>query len=326
MQPQRTTAGMIAGDPLALDFIRHLQTERNDSQHTIAAYSRDVGQFAAFAFGENALPPFDWTSISRDAARAFLVALSHSEAEPGTIRRKLSALRTFYKFMVRENHLENNPFAGLRGPKMKRGLPDVLSEQEVAQLLDANTPPEYDSVAESTELPKRYVALRDSALLELLYSTGARVGEAAALRVGDVDFSGGFAKVFGKGRKERLCPIGRPARKAIDRMLEMSSRVFGEKETLSQDSPLFRNARGGRLTTRSMERLMKRCMAKAGIPGDFTPHALRHSFATHMLDAGADLRAVQELLGHASLSTTQIYTHISVEHLRRVYHTSHPRA
>lgn len=326
MHSERTAAEMIAGDPVSSDFIRYLETERNDSKHTIAAYSRDIGQFAAFAFGEDASPPYDWISITRDAARSFLVGLSQTEAEPGTIRRKLSALRTFFKFILRENQITNNPFAGLRGPKMNRAIPDVLSEQEVAQLLDANTPPEHDDLAESNELPRRYIALRDSALLELLYSTGARVGEAAALRIGDVDSAAGVAKVFGKGRKERLCPIGSPALKAINRMLEMSCRVFGEKETLSHDSPLFRNARGGRLTTRSMERLMKSCMAKAGIPGDFTPHALRHSFATHMLDAGADLRAVQELLGHSSLSTTQIYTHVSVDHLRRVYHTSHPRA
>ena len=300
------------------NFLNYLENERNDSTHTSVAYSRDLGQFASFVFGENCAPPYDWISVTRETARAFLVELSQSEAEPATVRRKLSALRTFYRYLIREGFVIENPFAELRGPKMKRNIPGILSEQEVEQLLNANTPSGDDSAVEDEDLMKHYAALRDCAILEFLYSTGARVGEAAALHVSDIDFAHGFVRVLGKGRKERLCPLGRPALNALNRMLSVSSRVFSEKETPSPESPLFRNTRGGRLTTRSMERIMKTCLTQGGIPGNFTPHALRHSFATHMLNAGADLRAVQELLGHASLSTTQIYTRVSVISVSRL--------
>ena len=317
----------LAGDPLAESFVRHLETERNDSPNTRLGYQRDLGQFAVFAFGPDARPPFDWISLTRVRARAFLVALSRAEAEAATVRRKLSALRTFYRFLIRDGHLRENPFAGLRGPKLHRELPDVLSVREVETLLEKTAPPDgfEEGSADAKRLLDRYLALRDSAVLELLYSTGARVGEAAGLHIGDIEFAQAFAKVLGKGRKERLCPLGRPALAALQRLLESAARVWGA-DTCKPAEPLFRNWRGGRLTPRSIERLMTKCLAAAGIPGGYSPHALRHSFATHLLDAGADLRAVQELLGHASLSTTQIYTHISVDHLRRAYHAAHPRA
>lgn len=316
----------ISGDPLAETFVRHMTTECNDSGNTVIGYLRDIGQFAQFAFGEEAKPPFDWTRINRNTGRAFLVGLSRADAEPTTVRRKLSALRTFFKFLIRDGYTKENPFSGLRGPRMHRELPEVLTVNEVGDLLGKNSPPEFErEAADDKELESRYLALRNSAVLELLYSTGARVGEAAGLSVSDIDFSQACIKVLGKGRKERICPLGRPALKALNRMLEAARRSWGAA-SISAREPVFRNWKGTRLTTRSMERLMKKCMTAAGIPGDYSPHALRHSFATHLLDAGADLRAVQELLGHESLSTTQIYTHVSVEHLRRVYHTSHPRA
>lgn len=317
----------LSGDPLAEAFARHLETERNDSPNTRLGYQRDLGQFSVFAFGSDARPPYDWIALTRATARAFLVSLSRAEAAPGTIRRKLSALRTFYRFLIRDGYLRENPFAGLRGPKPSRELPDVLTVREVETLLEKTAPPPdfEDGSADAKRLLDRYLALRDSAVLELLYSTGARVGEAAGLRIGDIDFAQACAKVFGKGRKERLCPLGRPAIAALQRMLSSATRVWGG-EAVKPAEPLFRNWKGGRLTPRSIERLMTKCLAAAGIPGDYSPHALRHSFATHLLDAGADLRAVQELLGHASLSTTQIYTHVSVDHLRRVYHDTHPRA
>ncbi len=316
----------IAGDTLTGLFVRHMKTERNDSENTVLGYVRDIGQFAQFAFGEEAKPSFDWTSITRNTGRAFLAGLSRAEAEPATVRRKLSAMRTFFKFLIREGFIKENPFAGLRGPRMRRDLPDVLTVNEITDLLERNTPAEFEREATSDkELETRYLDLRNAAILELLYSTGARVGEAAELSLEDIDFSQACIKVFGKGRKERICPLGRPAIKALNRMLEAARRVWGTVSTAPQE-PLFRNWKGTRLTTRSIERLMKKCLTTAGIPGNYSPHALRHSFATHLLDAGADLRAVQELLGHESLSTTQIYTHVSVDHLRRVYHTSHPRA
>ncbi len=316
----------ITGDTLTDLFIRHMKTERNDSENTVLGYVRDIGQFAQFAFGEDAKPPFDWTCITRNTARAFLSGLSRAEAEPTTVRRKLSAMRTFYKFLIREGLVRENQFAGLRGPRMRRDLPTVLTVNEITDLLERNTPAEFEREATSDkELEARYLDLRNAAVLELLYSTGARVGEAAGLSLKDIDFSQACIKVFGKGRKERICPLGRPAIKALNRMLEAARRIWDTASAAPQE-PVFRNWKGTRLTTRSIERLMKKCITAAGIPGDYSPHALRHSFATHLLDAGADLRAVQELLGHESLSTTQIYTHVSVDHLRRVYHTSHPRA
>ncbi len=303
-----------------------MKTERNDSGNTVIGYRRDIGQFAQFAFGEEAKPPFDWTSITRNTGRSFLVGLSRAEAEPTTVRRKLSAMRTFFKFLIRDGYAKENPFSGLRGPRMHRELPDVLTVNEVRNLLEKNSPPEFQhEAADVHELEARYLAQRNSAVLELLYSTGARVGEAAGLSIKDVDFAQGCIKVFGKGRKERICPLGKFAIQALNRMFDACRRNWGVASTAASE-PVFRNWKGTRLTTRSIERLMKTCMTSAGIPGDYSPHALRHSFATHLLDAGADLRAVQELLGHESLSTTQIYTHVSVEHLRRVYHTSHPRA
>jgi len=324
IEPSRITT--LSGDPLIHSFTRFMETERNDSPNTIHGYLSDLGQFAEFAFGTDTPHPFDWLSITRNAGRAFLAELTRADAAPTTVRRKLSALRTFYTFLIREGHLQDNPFAGLRGPRMSRQLPDVLTALEVADLLDKNTPPSFEkSTSSARELKARYLALRNVAVLELLYSTGARVGEAASLNIQDIDCSQASVKVFGKGRKERICPLGKPALQALNRMLE-NTRLNWGKDAIAPQEPLFRNWKGTRLTTRSIERLMKTCLLNAGIPGDYSPHALRHSFATHLLDAGADIRAVQELLGHESLSTTQIYTHVSVEHLRRVYHTSHPRA
>ncbi len=323
-EASRITA--LAGDPLADAFVRFMNTERNDSPHTIVGYLRDLGQFATFAFDLDAPPPLPWPSVSRATGRAFLAGLARAEAEPTTVRRKLSALRSFYAFLHRQGHVKENPFAGLRGPRMRRELPDVLTVIEVTDLIEKNTPPgEEPDGTRATSPAAHYLACRNPALLEFLYSTGARVSEAAGLNIRQIDVSQSSVQVLGKGRKERLCPLGRPAIRALQRMFEAAAGEWG-REATAPDQPVFRNWKGSRLTTRSMERIMKACLLQAGIPGDFSPHALRHSFATHLLDAGADLRAVQELLGHESLSTTQIYTHVSVDHLRRVYHDAHPRA
>ncbi|MCL1910178.1 MAG: tyrosine-type recombinase/integrase [Kiritimatiellaeota bacterium] len=298
--------------------------ERDDSSHTLDAYTRDLTQFAAFVFGETAKPPFAWEKIGLAEGRAFFGALAAEEnLEPASIRRKLSAVKSFYKFLVREGVVRESPFVALRGPKLKRGLPKVLTQTEVMDLLETTKPD--DSLIDSLSPTDGYIALRDSAVLELLYSAGARVGEVAALTVGAVDFDGGCVVVMGKRRKERACPLGKPALDALRKMLGASATLFGA-DSIAAKAPLFRNWRGTKLTARSVERLMNTRLAAAGIPGDFSPHSLRHSFATHLLDAGADLRAVQELLGHENLSTTQIYTHVSVERLKEVYHQTHPRA
>jgi integrase/recombinase XerC len=260
-------------------------------------------------------------------ARQFLVAFHRAGCAPATTRRKLAALRTFYRFLIREELLGKNPFSGLRGPRRAFGLPIVLNEGQVASLLAAPGR-ELESLQADAAggLPPEavYARLRDAALLEVLYSTGGRVTEVAGLRLDRVNLTDGVARVLGKGRKERLCVLGRPARAALGRALEFAERLW--PEAAARDGVLFRNLQGGVLTPRSIERNLKHWLAAAGLPDAITPHKLRHSFATHLLNAGADLRSVQELLGHASLSTTQIYTHVSIERLKEVYRKSHPRA
>ena len=255
-------------------------------------------------------------------------------------------MRSFYRFLIREGTVKNNPFTGLSMPKMGRRLPKVLTVEQMLALLNAPRELHEASVAaaakrkvpegEAAEGAARraafaeYAAVRDTAILELMYSTGMRIAELCGLRERRLDLVGGVALVLGKGRKERMCPIGGPAvvamRRALDARAEIRPHLPPPKGgTRGAPSPLFLNKLGGALTPRSVERSFKRWLAWAGLDSRLTPHALRHSFATHMLDAGADLRSVQELLGHASLSTTQIYTHVSVERLKQEYRKAHPR-
>lgn len=314
----------LARDPLAAAFGDHLSGEKNYSKNTVSAYLRDLGQFAHFQFGD-AEPPFDWTSADRFAVRAFLVECGGAGEAPASVRRKLSSLRTFYRFLVREEIVETNPCGAIRGPKLGRNLPQILSQEQIDNLIRAPLEALGRADGGRPEIPDAYAAWRDSALFEFLYGTGARVAEAAAATVRDVDFSTGAVRLFGKGSKERLSAIGATAIDALRQALSFADALWGDGRAV--DAPLFRNLRDGRpLTTRSMERAMKRWLCAVGLPPALTPHKLRHSFATHMLDAGADLRSVQELLGHASLSTTQIYTHVTIERLREIYESAHPRA
>ena len=321
--PNRADA---AGDGAVARFVRYLRAERDASDHTVSGYVQDVGQFAAFVWPSAVKPPFDWRQPAREQARGFLVAFHKNGWSPRTTRRKLASLRAFYRFLGREGLADANPFAGLRGPRAGRSLPEVLGLKDVEKLLAA---PLADLEARrqkngGAEPVAEYSALRDAAIFEVLYSTGCRISEIAALRWGDIRFGQGTTIVEGKGRKQRLCVLGAPAMQALRALREKAGAVWpdlaGDKERL------FLNARGGALTTRSIERQLKKWLAAAGLPADVTPHKLRHSFATHMLDAGADLRSVQEMLGHASLSTTQIYTHVSVERLKDEYRRAHPRA
>ena len=315
----------IAEDPCVKHFLRYIENERNASEHTSTCYLADIAQFAGFV-PEDKDGGLQWSRADRFSARKFLVSFQKTGMNPATTRRKLSALRSFYRFLVRENYAENNPFGGLRGPKKDSVLPDVLSVREVERLLSA--PLRNDGGrGRAAELLKKddrndYARLRDAALLETLYSTGARVSEIAGVDEKDLDFLSGVVTVRGKGKKMRMCPIGNPASKSLRKMIEKGHSIWSG----SRGGAVFLNLRGGRLTTRSMERIMKRYLVSAGLKPSVSPHILRHSFATHMLDAGADLRSVQELLGHSSLSTTQIYTHVSVERLKKVYDESHPRA
>ncbi len=317
----------LADDPHAAAFSRFLQHERDASEHTSAAYLQDLAQFAACAFGPATPPPFDWAAADRFKVRGFLVACQKGGAAPATTRRKLASVRSFYTFLIREGSVERNPCAGLRGPRQERRLPDILTVEQVAALLNAPLEELKQRQERSGEPPpplEAYAAWRDTAIFEVLYSTGARISEVAALTLELVDLESGVVRLLGKGRKERLGALGRPAREAAGQALAFAELIW--PTAADSQVPLFRNLRGGTLTTRSIERQMKRWLAAAGLPARLTPHKLRHSFATHLLEAGADLRSVQELLGHASLSTTQIYTHVTVERLKTIYQQSHPRA
>ncbi len=327
VKEQAPVAGAIANDPAVAQFLRHLRAERNASDHTLAAYVADIRQFCALTWGEGTPPPFPWKSPDRYAARRFLAGFQKAGRAPATASRKMSSLRSLYRFMVREGLVRNNPFSGLRQPKPRRRLPHVLSAEEMLRLLEAparlgNTSsrsgPRADAFA-------RYARLRDTAILELLYSTGMRIAELCGLTEARIDLISGTVLVRGKGRKERLCPVGRPAIRALQTALDERDAWAGSFSN-QQSRPVFLNQRGGALTPRSVERSLKKYLRAADLDPAMTPHALRHSFATHLLDAGADLRSVQELLGHASLSTTQIYTHVSVERLQQEYTKAHPRA
>lgn len=307
-------------------FVAYLRAERNASEHTIANYLMDIRQFIALTWGENAPPPCAWKRVDRFAARGFLVHHQKTGKEATTSRRKLSSLRSFFKFMLREEMVSLNPFSGLVLPKLPRYLPKVLSVDEVGRLLNAPFLERIDKAEPGNKAWDTYARDRDVAILEVLYTTGARLNEIAALAENQVDLLSGVLKVRGKGKKERICPLGNPAIKALRRALQARDNIWLSLGKSGRPPALFLNKWGGRLTPRSIERMMKKYLISAGLNPDLSPHALRHSFATHLLDAGADLRSVQELLGHANLSTTQIYTHISVERLREVYDQAHPKA
>ena len=311
-------------DPGLAHFIQYLRAEKNASEHTVASYLIDLRQFIAMQWGPEAGPPFRWSEVDRFAARRFLVSQQKAGREATTTRRKLSAMRSFFRFLVREEYVKANPFTGVTMPRRARTLPEVMSIEEVARLLDApdHAVPEDGASGAWTE----FVRSRDTAILEMLYSTGMRLRELTGLRDEQVDLLSGTVVVRGKGRKERLCPLGNPAIKAVRRYLEHRDVALMGWGKGGRAKAVFLNKFGGPLSPRSVERLMKKYLILANLNEDRSPHALRHSFATHLLDAGADLRSVQELLGHASLSTTQIYTHVSIERLKEVYEKTHPRS
>ena len=319
-------------DPAVAAFVRYLRSERQASAHTVSAYVKDISQFAHHAWG-GLPPPFDWSGVDRYMARGFVVALQQAGCAATSTRRKISSARSFYDFMIRDGYLDSSPFDGVRGPRLPRHLPGVLTVEQVATLLaapmkafarDRKAASDGAARTEQDELLALYAAWRDTAILETLYSTGARISEAMGLVRGRIDLKRGVAIVLGKGRKERLCALGEPACDALSQALDLSAMLW--PKTRDANSEVFRNLRGGPLTPRSVEREMKRWLSEAGLPPDYSPHKLRHSFATHLLDAGADLRNVQEMLGHASIATTQIYTHLTVERLRETYDKAHPRA
>jgi integrase/recombinase XerC len=289
-------------------FARWLISEKGYSKHTVTGYGRDLREFS------ETLPtgtgPGD---VGGTEIRNYVSGLL-GRNNPATVSRKLSALRTFFRFLKRENLVSNDPLLGITGPRMGRSIPVFLTVDEVFSLLDAPVPGDA------------FMA-RDRAILELLYSTGIRVAELVSRDFHDLDFDHEMLRVRGKGNKERLVPVGRPAMEAIqkwlpDRQLMLARRL--EQGKRADTGALFLNSRSGRLTTRSVERFVRKYAERCNLQQQVTPHALRHSFATHLLEMGADLRSVQELLGHASLSTTQRYTHLTIDHLTEVYDKSHP--
>ncbi len=286
-------------------FFIYLTDERNLSPHTTAAYLRDLREFQSFLERHGGSGKEALTRLDSLLLRRYLAEL-HKRNQRTSIARKLSTLRTFFRYLVREGQLPTNPAEGLSTPKLNHYLPKTLSVDEATALMERG----YGSTL---------LDLRDRAIVELFYSSGLRVSELTGLDVGSLDLREKLVRVLGKGRKERIVPIGRKAHEALLAYLE-------DRNMPDEAEALFLNARGGRLTPRSVQRNLKTRLIKSGIIKDISPHALRHSFATHLLDGGADLRAIQELLGHASLSTTQKYTQVSVDQLMSVYDKAHPRS
>ncbi|HVM61609.1 MAG TPA: site-specific tyrosine recombinase/integron integrase [Verrucomicrobiae bacterium] len=305
---QKTGAGRGVADALADEFLNYLRVERNASPLTLRNYGADIAAFSAW-FAEKHKHECDWTRVDPFHLRGYLVYLNERRFDRATIHLKMSALRSLFKWLVRTERVKQNPLMGLTLPKLTRKLPKFLTIQQVEALLETPL---------KGKAKDGFAAWRDRAILEVLYSAGLRIHELVQLNDEDVDVLGEVARVRGKGKKERLAALGGPAIEALQKYLELRGRAAR--------GPLFVNKFGERLTARSVQRMLKKYLIVAGLDPSLTPHKLRHSFATHMLDAGADLRNVQELLGHANLSTTQIYTHITPERLKKVYEKAHPRA
>ncbi|MBR7131819.1 MAG: tyrosine-type recombinase/integrase [Lentisphaeria bacterium] len=306
-------------------FIRHLRTEKDSSEHTIAAYYSGVVEFAVKVRQSDASFD-DWQSVDREEARSFIIRLTESGNAKRSIQRKLSAMRSFFRFMITNGEVSSNPFENLPVLKTAKPLPKVMSVNQITLLIDAIDTYWNNLVALGIARDPggaEFSRSRDKAITEAIYSGGLRISEVLALNYADPDLSSGIIKVRGKGKKERLAMLGTPAKKALREYLRYRNAAGGSRESAS---PLFLNQQGGRLTPRSYQRNLKNYLLTAGLPPDMTPHKLRHSFATHLLDAGADLRSVQEMLGHENLSTTQIYTHVSTERLKEVYSENHPLA
>lgn len=297
---ERATATRQASDPVGA-FLAYLEAERGASPHTLRGYAADLAEFRAFVRAEGAA---GLEAVDTSLMRAYLVRLHQRRLARSSIARKLAAVRSCFRFLTRRGILPANPARQVRTPSVPRRLPSFLPKDESKDLLDR--PPDGSAAGQ-----------RDRALLELLYASGLRVAECCGLDVDDLDRRGATVRVLGKGERERVVPVGEAALDALEDYLGRRGEAGG---------PLFLNARGGRLTTRSVHRIVGRRARAAGITRRVSPHTLRHTFATHMLGEGADLRLIQELLGHRRLSTTQRYTHVSPEHLMKVYDRAHPRA
>jgi len=289
------------------EFINYLAVERGLAQNTLESYGRDLRQFQTFLQSGQ----LDFIKDSnRNTIINYLSNLQSKGRAVSTISRNLAAIKSFYQYLVRERYLEKDPAAHLESPKLEKKLPKILSITEVEELLKQP----------NTFFP---AGLRDKAMLELLYATGIRVSELIALNISDVNLDMGYIKCFGKGSKERIVPLGSIAAKCVQEYIQRGRQKLVRTY---EEASLFVNHHGNRLTRQGFWKIIKKYASEASINKDITPHTLRHSFATHLLENGADLRSVQEMLGHADISTTQIYTHVTKNHLKEVYDKSHPRA
>lgn len=288
-------------------YVRHLTLHRDLSPHTLRAYRQDLRDFLSFLDTEKKT----LEEVNAVAIRKFLALAKGNLLSPSTLARKVASLRGFFKFLALEGFLKRNPALMLRGPKRVRKLPLFLTEEQVKKLLEA-------------PLANTFKGVRDRAIMEVLYSTGARVAELVALNMEDLDLAGEMSRVRGKGKKERLAPLGRYAMEALISYREMVHKKFPLLER--SRGPVFLNNRARRLTDRTVRRILDHYIQRLDLNPKTSPHTLRHSFATHLLNRGANLREVQELLGHKNLATTQIYTHVSMDRLREIYNSTHPRA
>lgn len=294
-------------DPQINAYLRHLHSERQLSPRTLDAYRRDLDAFSLFIAELQCNQALYWPAVSASQVRQFVAREHQRGLGPRSLQRRLSAVRGLFNYLLREALVEDNPALGIRAPKLARKLPDVLDVDQTGSLLQ---PPADDDV----------LALRDHAMFELLYGSGLRLAELVGLDLSSLDLEGGLLRVLGKGSRERLVPVGRQARAALRVWLSARAGLAG-----SGEPALFVGIRGARLGARSVQKRLQQWALQRGLPA-VHPHTLRHCFASHLLESSGDLRAVQELLGHANLSTTQVYTHLDFQHLAKVYDRAHPRA
>lgn len=310
-------------DKALLAFFKYLKTEKNFSLHTQKAYFFDIVEFITQTWGDEAIEAqsLAWNQIDKNAAKGYIFSLQESQISKNTLLRKCSSLRSLYNFFQKEELQSTNPFQDIKAAKKDKSLPLILSREDISTLLSSPAP----YWAQKKGKNKDFMASRDAAILEIIYSGGLRIQEALDINFDQINLEESTLKIFGKGKKQRTAYLGNPAKQTLEQYF--ACRKNAELNWTSAKDPVFINLKDlKRLSARSIQRNLKAYLQFCQLPPDITPHKLRHSFATHLLDAGADLRSVQELLGHENLSTTQIYTHISTDRLLQAYDQAHPHA
>jgi len=301
---------MSVTDESIQQFLRYLKQERGYSDYTIDAYGRDLNQFVNFYSEYANSVPLDISRVNRLGVRHYLGMLSENGLEMSSITRKLASLKSFFKYLIRQGEVDSSPVAMVRSPKTSKKLPVTISEEQISQLID-------------TMAHDDFISIRNKAILELFYSTGIRLGELIGLNHGDINYSRLTMRVFGKGSKERIIPFGQRAERTLNQYLKKRREEFGK---VLLESPLFISIRDRRISRPTVQKMVTGILQTVSEQKHLSPHVLRHSFASHLLDHGADLNAVKDLLGHNSLATTQLYTHIKIEKMKEVYKQAHPHA